>query len=405
MKSYYISYQNKTIIFTVLMVLFFFFSGFARLPQTKILGIQTFVWFAASIILITPRWKTDNYPLHKITRAYTLFLLWSIPGLFMGLFAGQKDALYFYLYTAFPLCLYYGTKNKYFNLQKLLLAAQASLLLVIFLGWAIRLEFLPYNFLYSEVMQSEFKLGYWGISYLGSSRNHDYMYVFACASFSLYLYQRAHNKLSKAIEIIIFLLCQITLLASLSRGAMIICILNFIILYLSLDKGGKRAFWLFFILFLLIGGSYLYQHFGKIYSNIFKSIFGLETTSLWGGDYSNDQRKDIIKNALFHGISNPIGYGIQNYKSITGDDIASSENGYLTILIERGWLSFYYFATFLIRILYKIYKREITNKNLNFYLVPALAVYFLFNYEFTAYMCVFLFYLILISNRKDHERV
>lgn len=405
MKPYYISYQNKNIILTVLMGLFFFFSGFARLPQTKFIGIQIFVWFAAFIILITPKWKTDGYPFYKVTRPYTLFLLWSIPGLFIGLFAGQGEAFYFFLYTAFPLFLYYGTKNKSINLRKLLTIAQISLLIVISLGWAIRLELLPYDFLYSYVTKSEFDLGYWGISYLGSSRNHDYMYVFACASFSLYLYQGANNKIFKSLEIIIFLLCQITLLASLSRGAMIICILNFFIMYFSLEKGGKGAFWIFLTLFILFGGSYLYQHFGETYSNIFKSIFGLEETSLWGGGYSNGQRLGIIKNAIAHGITNPFGYGIQNYRTITGNDVASSENGYLTVLIERGWFSFYYFLIFLFRILHKIYKKEITKQSLNFYLVPASVIYFLFNYEFTAYMCVFLFYLILISNRKDYEKI
>ena len=106
---------------------------------------------------------------------------------------------------------------------------------------------------------------------------------------------------------------------------------------------------------------------------------------------------DAIKATLV----NPIGYGIENFSMTSRINGGSAENAYLTLMVERGWIATFFFISFLWkkwRRLSSAVDRELT---INFYLIPAITVYFLFNYEFTSYMCVFIFFIILISDHKE----
>ena len=99
-------------------------------------------------------------------------------------------------------------------------------------------------------------------------------------------------------------------------------------------------------------------------------------------------------------IANPFGYGISNYsyiydKSYTGRISFSGENAYLTFLVERGFLSFWFFLWFLIYLL----KRNLRYATgLNTFIIPAISVYYLFNYELNSVFPNFIFFLILVSD-------
>lgn len=391
----------------VLIFFFFLLSGFARVSYTKIYGIQLFVIIAIVYIVYkrifnnTRVIKLGNYEVGALE--YKKFILWSIPALGIGLYYNQTDALYFYAYTVIPYILYQYTKNVNYNFNKCLLFAEISVLIVISLGWAIFWGLLPINFLFNEVTEAEYELGYWGISYLESSRNHDYMYPLLCAAISIYLFKNSTSIIKKGAQLIIFGICEITLLASLARGGMIASIIYFIMMVKGLSKKERTVFFsCLFVLTILFGGI-VKDRMGSIFENIFLSIFGLTKTNQYGGGFSNDIRKKIYEDAIIAGLLNPIGYGIQNFGITSKYGGGSAENAYLTVLVERGWFACVFFVSFLWKKWQQAVHSELRQKSLNYYLLPAIATYFLFNYEFTSYMCVFIFYLILVSNIKTQN--
>lgn len=394
---------------TFLILLFFFFSGFARVSYTKIGGIQIFVIIALIYLvyayLVQPKSKNNvlNTSEHGII-SYKKFIIWSIPALLIGLYYDKSDALYFYVYSLLPYLLYQKTKNLEIDIRTCLYAAEISVLIVIALGWAIYFGVLPIDFLYKDVTEAEYGLGYWGISYLASSRNHDYMYPLACTAISLFLFKNGKSSISKILQLVIFGVCELTLLASLARGGMIASFVYICLMYISLKKQDRLKFFGCVLVVLIIFGSVFQSLFESTFENIFLSIFGITKQTSYGGNFSNDIRKVIYWDAISSAAVNPIGYGIQNFSITSKIGGGSAENAYLTLLVERGWLATYFFIKFL----WKQWKdiKEVPNRKdcLNFYLVPSIAIYFLFNYEFTSYMCVFVFFLMMIGGKSLNNK-
>lgn len=386
-----------------LLFLMFFFSGFARIDITKIYGVQIFV--VISILYIVYSYIFGNIIIgieNETTTAknYKRFLLWSVPAFLIGFYYNPFDASYFYAYTVIPLLLYEKTLREEINLKKLLVWAEISLVIVVCLGWGIRLEFLSLDFLYDDVMQTEFDLGYWGISYFESSRNHDYMYPMVCAAISLYQIVNSDDWRIKLMQTLIFVLCEITLLASFARGAMLISFIYLLLLYLNLNRRGRITILTLMILTVGLFWGVLVRQTQDFYSNIFLSIFGLSEKTHYGGNFSNELRKVIYLDAISAAIKNPIGYGVQNFSVTSRINGGSAENAFLTVAVERGWFACYYFIMFLWS-KWKSLRSGISNKSICFFLLPSLFLYFMFNYEFTSYMCVFVFYLILISDKEE----
>ena len=327
------------------------------------------------------------------TKDYFYFIVFSVPGLFIGLSYEQFDASYFFAYTLFPLLLYRELPLKQIDAKCFFLCGQVSLVMSITLGWLVYLGILPNNYIYIDVMESEYELGYWGISYLPSTRNHDYLYVFSCACLSLTLLKYKLSSFLKFFEMILFFLCLITLLLTLSRGAMIIAAWLFYMFYRDSSARMRRCTLILLILIFVFSFGYLMQNYYSTMKSVFLSIFGLEKTNSYGGVYSNDSRKRIYLNAIIYILSNPFGYGIQNY-GIMSNGYGSAENAYLTLLVERGWLA----GIFFIRWLWRSFK-ESTRGTLTNSLSSCLLIYFLFNYEFMSYTNIFLFFIILASHK------
>lgn len=386
---------------TLLLYAIFFFSGFARLNQTKVLGIQVFVIITILLISICFFSTKKTYIRDSGIDYYCKFLLWSMPALGIGLYFGNYDAIYFYLYTCLSFLLLKYTSNLRYNLNKVLYSLEISLLCVIILGWLIYLSILPYNYLYPDVRESEFNIGYWGISYLGSSRNHDYMYPLACGAISLFLFKNSGNLLTKYFQLFIFLFCEVTLLVTLARGGMIVSMIFMYFFIKGLSKKEKQASLIIIGITIVIFFNQIVDQINEIWGNIFLSIFGITKETHTGSNFSNASRKDIYLNAITYIVMNPIGYGIQNYRIISDVGGGSAENAYLTVFVERGWLAGLFFIKFLIYKWIAVWRNEYRENKLNFYLVPAVSIYFLFNYEFTAFMCIILFYLIMISDYSE----
>lgn len=391
---------------TFLVYMFCFFSGFARLNQTKIFGTQIFILLALLIIVISIVSLTNDDDINYLDNShyyYKKFLLWSLLPLAIGLFYGHSDALYFYIYTLIPLLLHPVFESIDFNYKYCITLSQISLIIVIVLGWLIYYGIIPYIALFQDVSEAEFGIGYWGISYLKSSRNHDYMYPMVCAAMAIWQYKNAFNALFKNIQLVVFLLCQITLLASLSRGAMIIAAMYFYFFYKGQTDSEKKYFIAVLLMIFVFMFDKIMIIIQETFQDIFLSIFGLREETASGSRFSNEDRKDIYWSAIKNIVINPFGYGIQNY-SITNDyGGGSAENAYLTIFVERGWFAGFYFIKFFYTKIKNILDYDISYYNMNYYLVPAIAIYFLFNYEFTSYMCGFVFLLVLINDNSSNE--
>ena len=390
----------------ILLACFFFFSGFARIDVTKICGIQLFVIIAIMYLVYS---YMENIHTDEISdegaKAYKRFILWSIPGLLIGLYFARYDAIYFYVYSLLPLLLYIRCIDNDVDLRGFLVLAEISLLIVMVLGWGIHLRLLPIDFLFEDALESEVNLNYWGISYFESSRNHDYMYPMMCAAIALSSFKKESNILLRYTQLAVFFLCLLTLLASLARGGMLIVFIYLYFYVKGLSRPHRISFLCVILCLAVVFWRDMMRLFSDVYFNIFLSIFGLSTENHYGSEFSNIDRQIIYIDAIKATFQNPIGYGIENFSMTSRFNGGSAENAYLTLMVERGWIATFFFITFLWKKWRRLRGMVNRENTINFYLIPVIAVYFLFNYEFTSYMCVFIFFIILISDHKEQYHI
>lgn len=380
-----------------LLLLLVLLSGFNFLPQLKLNTIPMFqiLLVIIIIILVVKRKKFYMPKKYIVIKYYWYYLLISLISLIIG-FSFEPVALVTYLYGLFPFLLFILTyrsidENSY---NKLLSVMNISMLLITILGWMIRLEILDYNMLDSKIIESQFNLGYWGIRYIESTRNADYLYPLIGLSISVYHYLKRKN----AINFLLIIFYALTLMASLSRAALIIAIITILILFVLTSKRNKIILFTTFIGLIVINFHTIEILFEKQYSSIISSIFTLESTDY---RFSNTDRINIIKHALYASILNPFGYGIDNYGviysylNIEDKIVYSGENAYLTILVERGWVAFFFFMLFWS----SLFKNIFRNKYISFntIAVPLLFIYFSFNYELNNVFACFIFYFIFLD--------
>lgn len=386
---------ENVFILQVVLVCSMFFAGFNYLPHFKISGVPIFQISVAVSILVAFLYKVNTLPNILEVKYYSWYLISSVPSLFIGVYHEGFLSLLVYCYTLFPFLLFRVTFDKIDKdfYHKLLFILCLSMMLVTIVGWLLRLSILPINTFF-DVLDSEFLLGYWGIGYGESTRNHDYVYPLVGLAISLYFFT---NKKAKTINLILILFFIITLIASLSRAAIIISIISIILLLRSTTKKVRFGVLSVFILVIFLNLNFIINEYENRFALIINSIF---STTNAGGQFSNESRMQIMKDALEASIVNPIGYGINNYSSIYSSDYSghiskSGENAYLTILVERGWLAFILFLLIFINGVKKIFTKKIVD--LNSFLVPFLAIYFLFNYELSNAFTCFIFYIIFLS--------
>ena len=390
---------NLILLFTILLI-----SGLNFMPFAKSNGIPYFQVLIVVYILFFffPLKKEPNL---KSLAIYRYYLISSLPCLLIVFIIDNSkisDALLIYSYALFPYLLF-RISYRYLNLlifKRMLVALSLSMILIVTIGWLLRLEIIQMNTIF-DVKEAEFLLGYWGISYKSSTRNHDYIYPLIGLCIHLYFY---YTNYFKKISLLLIFIFSITLIASFSRGAIIItCILSFLLLKKSSTKKIASISLLLFIL-ISYNYSYILTIFDSNYQEIILSIFELQNSN---SSFSNADRITVWGDAFKASIVNPFGYGISNYsyiydKSYSGRISFSGENAYLTLLVERGFLSFCIFLWFMIYLL----KRNLRNATgLNIFIIPAISVYYLFNYELNSVFPNFIFFLILVSDylRSKHS--
>lgn len=386
--------QNKKLL-KIILVLTMLFAGFNYLPQFKISDVPIFHFFIVLSIILALFYKIKVFPNILEVKYYLWYLIFSLPALLVGLYYEAELSLLVYCYSLFPFFLFIFTFDKmdmefYHKLLKVLCL---SMILVTIVGWLLRLSILPIDTFF-DVEESEFLIGYWGIGYRDSTRNHDYLYPMVGLAISLYFFTL---KKAKNFNLILILFFIITLIASLSRAAIIISIISIFLLLRSTTKKIRLRVFLVFILIVILNLDFIVNEYENRFDLILNSIF---TTSNVSGQFSNEERLKIVKDALDASIVNPLGYGINNYSSIyplnyIGHISNSGENAYLTILVERGWFAFILFLLIFVTILKRLFK--IRTVNLNSFLIPFLTIYFLFNYELSNAFASFIFFIIFLS--------
>lgn len=372
-------------------------AGFNFLPQFRLIGIpyfQLLIVFCILIGLFFLKIKTD-FAIAEI-KYYSWYLLASIPAFLIGLLLEIENSFLVYLYALFPYLLFIATIDiidKYLY-HKLLGILLISMVLITTIGWLLRLVIIPVDTFF-DVIDSEFDIGYWGLRYTDSTRNNDYLYPLIGLPISMYFYVLKKYKILNIVLIFFFIL---TLISSLSRAALIISFLS-IVQLIRLSTTQLRA-GVIVVLFLVVSFNFnlIMNEYDAKYNLIINSIFKLKDTD---NKFSNEARLIIIEDALESSITNPFGYGLCNYSSIYEGNYRehisnSSENAYLTILVERGWLAF----IFIINFLYYSFKTSVKSDeiNLNKFLIPFLLIYFLFNYELNNIFGNFIFYLVFLSS-------
>lgn len=388
--------MKRKVFLKIGLILAMLFAGLNFLPQFKFSGTPIFQLLLMICILVAAViYNVKSLPKIVEIKNYLWYLLVTIPALFIGLYLEAENTFLVYFYALLPFLLFATTFDKMDKdfYHKLLGALSISMVIITIVGWLLRLSILPLDTFF-EVIDSEFDTGYWGIRYTESTRNNDYLYPLVGLAVSMYFFVLKKHKVLNIILIFLFI---ITMISSLSRAALIISILSIVQLIRLSTKQLRLG--VFFALFLIISFnfSFIVNEYDSKFSLIINSIFKAKDIE---SQFSNGERLIIIEDALVSSLINPLGYGIGNYSSIyegnRRDHISnSSENAYLTILVERGWLSFIFFMSTLILSLKKSIKSKVLN--LNMFLLPFLFIYFLFNYELNNVFGTFVFYLVFLS--------
>jgi hypothetical protein len=388
----------KTRILPFALILLMLLSGFSFFDQLKIMSIPLFQTLLVFVIFVLAIKSRIIYsPNNEIGIKYYSYFLWaSLFPLVIGI-SSSPTAFLVYLYSIFPLMLFTLTyKSISIELfHRMLKVMNMSMLGVTILGWLLLLGVVDYAYIYNNNMQPEFNIGYWGIRYTESTRNSDYLYPLIGLAISTYFNINQKKNIFYSILIFIFI---VSLLASLSRGAIVISVVLILINFSLSTKIQKIQSILIVTFLVLMNYGYIVDMFDSKYNAIIYSMSSFESTE---GRFSNTGRMNILANSFLASIYNPVGYGINNYSSIY--DIYnldtrisnSAENAYVTILVERGWLSFIFF----LMAFYKFFKRAYiaSHITLNKILLPMLAIYFLFNYELNTVLACFIFYIVFLD--------
>ena len=273
-----------------------------------------------------------------------------------------------------------------------------SAFLITIYGWLIRVGFVAVGSYDDVATQQEMMLGYWGIRYEPSTRNSDFLYPLLGSAIALSFYMKT-KKLGYLMLVVFF---NFTMIMSLSRAALIIALLSFLVTFLSFSKRSKLLSLIFPVALIAFNYEFL-QPYYDVFSSNFASIFSFESTET---KYSNSERIDITSLGLHAAMLNPIGYGLENYKiiyDIFGSAMSSKssgENAFLTVLVERGWgalVSIILLLVFAFKNAFEVYKKYGIS-DFNLIICPYLLIFMMFNYELNGIYLNYIFFLILLSN-------
>ena len=231
---------------------------------------------------------------------------------------------------------------------------------------------------------TEHLFGYFGITYLAATRNGDLVYLFPALIMSYIFFSKSNNWILKTINIIIFTLILIAIIANQSRGGLIVIFVFLIVYKIKFSKSSFVNFrkWnpkILIILFLLFGilAFLLFKYVDKIYIDIIydraTSIFSLESKSDLTYN-SNQERLNILAKSFNVIGSNIFGVGFTGFRDITNGEFFHSENTFVSVMLFYGVPSFVFF----ILMLYYAYKNILISIKIDRLNNYSLIIYFLF---------------------------
>jgi len=328
-----------------------------------------------------------NKPFIVYTKIYLLYTIASLPVIFFSIY-NIPSSIKTIAYTIIPLIVlifYTDFINQYHFHAKFLLI---GIFIVVIFGWLFKYNILSPMLFFPESKQAEVDIGYWGIRYMISSRNADYIYPIIGSILSFKLLQ---NNFYKNIFVLFFLL---TAVLSQSRGAFIISVTHILIMIFS-DNKFKDSKYLLIIFTLLV---FFIPNLVDLnfLESLIDSIFKIDKTST----FSNYERANILSLTLDKFLSHPFGLGIDCfYLDTTG--ARSAENAFLTILVERGFLP----GILFLLMLFKMLKDSFYSKSKALLLFSSsIFVYLIFNYELNNFFMNAIL-LIAICESKNKNRV
>ena len=368
---------------------FFDFLKIGELPVFQLLMGLTILFYGFS---------RGKFQLPKLQNFvyYKYFIVVSIVPFLYSLIFYSKGFLT-YVYGVFPLVLAmvsFGLidRKKYTKMLKLVVLSMFGVTLI---GWLIFLRLIPIDSFF-EASGAELDLGYFGIRYMSSTRNSDYLYPLIGLAISLYFFLATKRK----IYISLFIYFNLGLIISSSRGAIIISVLSLILIF----RQNKTKITLLLpliisVILIFLNREVIISALDNKYYAIINSMFSIRSSDV---KFSNDERIDIVYDSIVTAIQYPFGVGIDNYSSVYANRVGvrisnSAENAYLTYLVERGWLAFLFFSAFVASTLKKAY--SYSDLNLNKFLALFIALYFVFNYELNNVFANFCIYLILLDTQ------
>ncbi len=351
-----------------------------------LLGITILYYF--NPLRFSSKLKIDSFHL------YSLYVFSSLPIFFYSILKIPQSYLTI-TYSVIPFLLHYLSPKFSIVLLKNIKWLLIGICIVSVLGWAIRFNIIESTLIFPKSNSGEVGIGYWGIRYMTSSRNADYLYPL----FGAYL---CFTKSRKNIFFsFLGVLLILTGILSLSRGAILISAILLIYLIRNVIFASKIKYILgIFILITisLIGiknKTEVYQKEIGRNINLKEIIFSIVNG---GSEFSNDDRKRIYSASLKEAVYNPFGYGIDNFKLQSYPRTNSAENAFLTIMIERGWLPSIIFIVFFVATLSQQYKYKLKE---DIVLTLFLAIYLLVNYELNNFFTNFLIYFLITTTAAD----
>lgn len=352
-----------------------------NVPGALFLILPLALWVVFDLLL-------NRSTLNKFEMTYMLYLVASIPSLFLGVFRVGLISVYIYVYSVIAIIFSIALSRLVVKVRYIYIGSFIVLLGLTMLGWVFRLGIIEPNSIFDSATSSEWMLGYWGIRYAASTRNADYFYPLLAAVLANRLFA---GRLVKNF-VIIFLLATVVL--SLSRAGLISAAL--ILLVLGYNQGLIRSFWAITLplICLVIIGVY-YGYLGPETLEIVGEI--VESISKGGSKFSNADRITILARTCEEIGHYPFGVGIGNF-NLPGLNTASAENAFFTIFLERGWLAGIFFASLLYQM--ATFKRFWRSSSALTMIVTV--IYLSFNYELNNLSMSAMLGLIL-ANRNFNE--
>jgi hypothetical protein len=382
---------NKNIFGETLAVLSLFTIPYNFIPALRVLDIPIpFLLLGVTLLFYLnplrfyPKLKLDSF------HFYSLYIFSSLPILFYSIVLLPQSYLTI-IYSILPFLIHFLSPKFSIIVVKNIKWLLFGLMGLTILGWAIRLNIIDSIEVFPESNSGEIGIGYWGIRYMESSRNADYLYPL----FGAYLCFRFFKK--NLIFNIVGVLFILTGILSLSRGAMLISGVLCFYVFQKVVFTRKKKYIIPIILLIVFGligiNSKAEEYQEEIGRKIdFKEI--LSSIISGGNKFSNNDRQRIYRASLKEATYNPFGYGIDNFQLQSYPRTNSAENAFLTILIERGWIPSIIFLTFFVVTLYQQYQNKLKE---GIVLTIFLAIYLFVNYELNNFFTNFLIYFLITT--------